>query len=176
MHRRAFLTAASLTVGAALVAPTVFAQSDTTNQKPASPPKPPRLADDLVKEFVAAGHNDLVKVKAMLAEHPNLLFATWDWGGGDFETALEGAGHVGDPEIAEFLIGQGARPNLFVLTMLGKTALVKTALEEFPPLLNAKGPHGYTLLHHAKRGGEAAAEMLAYLESKGMKESRLPLS
>lgn len=176
MHRRTFLTAATLTVGTALVAPTLLAQSDTTNQKPASPPKPPRLADDLVKDFVAAGHNDLVKVKAMLAEHPNLLYATWDWGGGDFETALEGAGHVGDAEIAEFLIGQGARPNLFVLTMLGQTALVKTALEKFPSLLNARGPHGFTLLHHAKRGGEAAAELLAYLDSKGMKESRLPLS
>lgn len=175
MHRRTFLTAATLTVGTVLVAPTLLAQSDTTNSKPAAPPKPPRIADDLVKGFVAAGHNDLVKVKAMLAEHPNLLYATWDWGGGDFETALEGAGHVGDAEIANYLIEQGARPNLFVLTMLGKTALVKQALEELPSLLNAKGPHGYTLLHHAKRGGDAAAELLAYLESKGLKEARLPL-
>lgn len=175
MHRRTFLTAASLTVGAAMIAPSLLAQSDTAKQMPAAPPKPPRLADDLVKDFVAAGHNDLVKVKAMLAENPNLLYATWDWGGGDFETALEGAGHVGDREIAEYLIGQGARPNLFVLTMLGKTMLVKQAMEEFPSLLNAKGPHGYTLLHHAKRGGDAAAELLAYLESKGLKETRLAL-
>lgn len=175
MHRRTFLTAASLTVGTAIIAPTLLAQSDTTQQKPAAPPKPPRFADDLVKDFVAAGHNDLVKVKAMLAENPNLLYATWDWGGGDFETALEGAGHVGDDEIANYLIGQGARPNIFVLTMLGKTALVKQALEDFPSLLNAKGPHGYTLLHHAKRGGDAAGELLAYLESKGLKEARLPL-
>lgn len=175
MHRRTFLTSASLTVGAALIAPTLLAQSDTTPPKPASPPKPPRIADDLVRDFVAAGHNDLVKVKAMLAEQPNLLYATWDWGGGDFETALEGAGHVGDSEIAEFLIGQGARPNLFVLTMLGKTALVKQALEDFPSLLNAKGPHGFTLLHHAKRGGDQAAELYAFLESKGLRETKLAL-
>ncbi len=175
MRRRAFITAASLTIGAALIPSSVLTQVDTSNQKPAAPPKPPRLADDLVRDFVGAGHNNLIKVKAMLAEQPTLLFATWDWGGGDFETALEGAGHVGDTEIANYLISQGARPNLFVLTMLGKTELVKSALEKFPMLLNAKGPHGYTLLHHAKRGGEEAAELYAYLESKGLKETRLTL-
>jgi hypothetical protein len=41
----------------------------------------------------------------MLAELPTLLYATWDWGNGDFETALEGAGHVGNKEIANYLIG-----------------------------------------------------------------------
>jgi hypothetical protein len=124
------------------------------------------LPSEKVKEFVGAGHNDLVKVKKLLEEFPGLLYATWDWGGGDFETALEGAGHVGTKDVANYLIGQGARTNLFVLTMLGKTQLVKAWLETYPDYLNAKGPHGYTLLHHAQRGGEDAKELLDYLQSK----------
>ena len=87
------------------------------------------LPADLVKEFVIAGHGNFSRVKEMLATTPTLLYATWDWGGGDFETALEGAGHVGNKEIANYLIGLGARTNLFVLTMLGKTAIVKNYLE-----------------------------------------------
>ena len=111
----------------------------------------------------------------MLAESPTLLYATWDWGGGDFETALEGAGHVGNKEIANYLIELGARTNLFVLTMLGKTNLVKSYLEAFPEYLKARGPHGFTLLHHAQRGGEEAKELLDYLGSKGLKESQAAL-
>lgn len=66
-----------------------------------------QLPPDKVKDFVIAGHGDLVKVKTMLQEIPTLLYATWDWGGGDFETALEGAGHVGNKEIANYLISTG---------------------------------------------------------------------
>jgi hypothetical protein len=65
----------------------------------------------------------------------NLLYARYDWGNGDFEEAIEGAGHVGNKEIANYLIEQGARVNLFVLTMLGKTNLVKPVLDEYPPLI-----------------------------------------
>src|SRR3954469_18267188 len=75
--------------------------------------KPPALKPELVKDFVIAGHGNLDKVKQMLSEEPGLLNACWDWGGGDFETALEGAGHVGNKPIANYLIEQGARLNIF---------------------------------------------------------------
>jgi ankyrin repeat protein len=127
----------------------------------------------VVKEFVGAGHNNLSKVKELLSEYPNLLYSRYDWGNGDFEEAIEGAGHVGNKEIANFLIEQGARPNIYVLTMLGETAIVKSMLEKYPSLLRAKGPHGYTLLHHAVRGGDASAELCDYLEKKGLKELRI---
>ena len=93
----------------------------------------------------------------------------------DFETGLEGAGHVGNKDIANYLIGAGARTNLFVLTMLGKTQIVKAYLDAYPQYLNARGAHGYTLLHHAQRGGEDAKELLAYLQEKGLKETRATL-
>jgi hypothetical protein len=130
------------------------------------------LETDVVKAFVAAGHNDLSKVKEMLAEEPNLIYASYDWGNGDFEEAIEGAGHVGDKEIANYLIEQGARPNLFVLTMLGQSHLVLPILETYPALIHAKGPHGFTLLHHAKVGGEVAKDIRDYLLEKGLEETK----
>lgn len=127
--------------------------------------KPAALPSDVVKDFVIAGHGNLQKVKEMLAQQPGLLNATWDWGGGDFETALEGAGHVGNRELAEFLIGQGARMNIFVAAMLGKLDVVKSILTEFPNLKTSKGPHGLMLMHHATKGG--SAEMVEYLKGIG---------
>ncbi|WP_350291697.1 hypothetical protein [uncultured Croceitalea sp.] len=124
-----------------------------------------------IKEFVIAGHGDLDKVKSMLQEEPNLIYSRYDWGSGDFEEAIEGAGHLGNKEIANYLIKQGARVNIFVLTMLGKKKIVIPTLEEYPNLIYAKGAHGFSLLHHAKQGGKDSAEILDYLKDKGLKES-----
>lgn len=130
---------------------------------------------EIVKNFVAAGHNNLAKVKEMLAEYPNLLYARHDGGNGDFEEAIEGAGHVGDRDIANYLISQGARPNIYVLTMLGETEIVKAILDKYPALLNGKGPHGLTLLHHAKRGGDPSKELYEYFQEKGLKEMQIKI-
>jgi len=64
---------------------------------------------------------------------------------------------------------------LFFLTMLGKTQIVKAYLETYPQYLYARGAHGYTLLHDAQRGGEDAKELVDYLQSKGLKETRTKL-
>ena len=82
---------------------------------------------------------------------------------------------MGDREIAEYLIGQGARANIFVLTMLGHTAVVKAQLAAYPHLLRSKGPHGLTLLHHATRGGEPAKELLEHIQELGLTEMKYPL-
>ena len=135
--------------------------------------RPPQLSDEHVKEFVGVGHGNFARVQEMLAAEPTLLNAAWDWGGGDYETALGAAGHVGNREIAGFLLARSARADIFVLTMLGKTTLVKAMLADFPALLNAYGPHGFTLLHHANKGGEAAAELREFFLSQGLKEERV---
>lgn len=44
-----------------------------------------------------------------------------------------------------------------------------------PNTLNAKGPHGYTLLHHAEKGGDEALEVKEYLLSMGQKETKIAL-
>jgi hypothetical protein len=129
--------------------------------------KPDPLDKELVKQFVIAGHGDLDKVKELLQQQPGLLNACWDWGGGDFETALEGAGHVGRKDIAQFLLDNGARMNLFCAAMLGRLDIVKTTLAAFPNLKTSKGPHGLQLLHHARKGGDDAVAVLEYLNGIG---------
>ena len=163
LSRRAFLH--RLTVGAAALASPVALLADDH----------PALDCERVFAFVKAGHNDLAAVTSMLSEEPLLLNAAWDWGGGDFETALGGAGHVGNAAIARYLIDRGARADLFALTMLGETDLVIPMLERFPTLLDAPGPHGFTLLHHARVGGDAAAPLVDYRAGKGLTEGKRPL-
>jgi hypothetical protein len=137
-----------------------------TPQAPASVTKrPDPIKSEMVKEFVIAAHGKFDRVKTMLEEEPALLNAVWDWGGGDFEAAIGGAGHMGNREIALYLIERGARMDLFVATMLGHLDIVKSTLVAFPNLLNSKGPHGIPLMTHAKRGGEDAKKVLEYLES-----------
>jgi len=167
MNRQQFLLQSAATGAAVLINP--FQSLATTTDDP----EPYKL--DIVKEFVIAGHGQPEKVKEMLEDYPNLLFCRYDWGNGDFEEALEGAGHVGNKEIARYLIEKGARPNLFVLTMLGETAIVKSVIEKYPSLLNAKGPHGLTLLHHAGKGGETSKELLDYFRSKGLSEMQFKI-
>lgn len=168
MHRRHFLVTTALGLPLISTVP-VHAQNLAGNDKP------PRLPDDLVKEFVRVGHGEFEAVKRMLEEQPGLLNACYDWGGGDFETALEAAGHVGSREVAEHLLARGARPNIFVLTMLGHTSVVKAQLAAFPHLLRSKGPHGLTLLHHAQRGGEPARELLEHIQALGLTETKFSM-
>jgi hypothetical protein len=128
---------------------------------------PPALESMLVRDFVANAHGDLERVKALLAEQPKLINAAWDWGGGDWETGLGAAAHVGRRDIAEYLLEQGARLDLFAAAMLGKLDIVRATLEAFPAALHVLGPHGIPLIAHAKAGGEAASAVLEYLEGLG---------
>ncbi|MFN7115386.1 MAG: ankyrin repeat domain-containing protein [Saprospiraceae bacterium] len=133
-------------------------------------PKADPLSADLVKQFVIFGHGNLEGTKQMLQEHPTLLNACWDWGNGDFETALGGASHVGNRECAEWLISQGARMDIFAAAMLGKLELVKSFITTYPANAQCVGPHGISLLKHALKGGEMASPVVEYLKSLGIKE------
>jgi ankyrin repeat protein len=137
--------------------------------------KPTALPSDVVNEFVKIAHTDLSKVKQMLEASPLLLNAAWDWGGGDFETAIGAAGHMGQKDIANYLLEKGARADVFVLTMLGKVEIVKQTLTAFPSLINSAGPHGFTLLHHAEKGGKDAEELVGFLQSLGLKDKHRKL-
>lgn len=55
--------------------------------------------------------------------------------------------------------------NIFCASMLGRIEIVKSVLTAFPELKASKGPHGLQLMHHAKKGGEQAKEVLDYLQS-----------
>jgi hypothetical protein len=162
--RRQFLT--RTTGGLVLVSTPAGSYGQVAPQQPV-PKRPDPLALGMVQEFVRKAHADLPATRALLAEQPTLLNATWDWGGGDFETGLGGAGHMGNREIAEFLIGQGARLDIFVAAMLGRLEIVRALLGAWPGLLQSKGPHGISLLRHARAGGEDAKPVEEYLLSLG---------
>jgi hypothetical protein len=167
MNRKNFILR-SATAGAAVLLNPLSLLSQTKQA-----PDPYKI--EVVKEFVTVGHGNLSRVKEMLEEYPNLLYSRYDWGNGDFEEAIEGAGHVGNKEIAQYLIEKGARPNMFVLTMLGETAIVTSILNKYPNLLKSLGPHGFTLLHHATKGGESSRELLDYFKSKGLTEMQVKI-
>ena len=114
-------------------------------------------------------------VKELLEEHPTLLNAAHDWGYGDFETGLGAASHVGNKEIATYLLEKGAQFNVFTATLFGNLEIVKSILEISPHIINAKGPHGFTLLHHANVGGDSAKDVVEYLLSLGLNETKIPL-
>jgi hypothetical protein len=162
--RRNFIFTSALTGAAVIVGAQNTPQQSSSSQQPAKP-KPPALDPGVVKEFVIAGHGDLDKTRQMLQEQPGLLNAAWDWGGGDFEMAIGGAGHMGRADIAKFLISQGSRFDIFVAAMLGHLEIVKNTLTLFPELANSKGPHGIPLMVHAQKGGQAAEPVLRFLES-----------
>jgi hypothetical protein len=156
-----------MTAGIALTPKLIYSQKQEQ-------PKP--IDSKIVNEFVKIAHSDLDKVKEMIKEYPLLLNSSWDWGGGDFETALGAAGHMGLKDTANFLLSIGARADIFVLTMLGKTEIVKAMLRDYPTLLNSKGPHGFTLLHHAEKGGKESEELAKHFQALGLKETFIKLN
>jgi hypothetical protein len=127
--------------------------------------KKPALEATLVQEFVISAHGDLDRAKELLSQEPALVNATWDWGGGDFETALGGAAHMGRKDIANFLLAHGARLDLFAAAMLGKLEIIKSALEAYPDAIKTPGPHGISLIAHAQVGRDDAKTVSEYLLS-----------
>jgi hypothetical protein len=65
------------------------------------------------------------------------------------------------------LIAHGARPDLFTFAMLGQLDVVKSYIEANPGIQSTPGPHGITLLAHARFGGEPARAVVEYLEKVG---------
>jgi hypothetical protein len=126
---------------------------------------PERLDPSLVENFVAQAHSDLERVEQLLRGEPALVIAAWDWGGGDWETALGAAAHMGRRDIALLLLAEGARMDVFAASMLGELGIVRAILEAQPEARLARGPHGIPLELHAEAGGDHAAAVLEYLRS-----------
>ena len=126
---------------------------------------PPQLDSAKVQAFVAGAHGDLDVVRSLLEEEPALVNAVWDWGGGDWETGLGAAAHMGRRQIALYLLEHGARLDLFAAAMLGYFDIVTAILSDFPEMRDALGPHGIPLVEHARVGGPDARAVLELLEA-----------
>jgi hypothetical protein len=127
--------------------------------------RPLTLDAATVESFVAQAHGDLDAVRSMLEAEPALLNAAWDWGGGDWETGLGAAAHMGRRDIALFLLERGARMDVFAAAMLGEVGVVRAVLAVQPAARDALGPHGIPLRAHAQAGGEEARAVVELLES-----------
>ena len=110
----------------------------------------PAMDDNMVMGIVGASHGNFDRVKQLVGQRPELAGAAWDWGFGDWETALGAASHVGRRDIAEYLISHGARPDIFTYTMMGMLKSVQEIIETVPGIQTHNGPHGITLLQHAR--------------------------
>ena len=136
----------------------------------------PRQEQKLVAEVVGVAHFDEQRVKELVKAYPELVNAWWDWGFGDWESPLGAASHTGQRGIAEFLLAQGARIDIFAAAMLGFTDVVKAFMAAQPGIQRTLGPHGISLLAHAKAGGKPAADTVAYLEKLGGADGELKVT
>jgi hypothetical protein len=166
ISRKHFIQTSLVTVSGFFVPGMVSAQTQ-------QPEKPAPLKLETVKEFVGVAHGKFDRMKEMLDNDHLLLHSSFDWGGGDYESGIEAAGHVGNKEIATYLLSKGARYNIYLACMLGHLDTVKNVLSFNPGLLNSKGPHGFTMLHHAQKGGEESKAVVDYLQSKGATQTRI---
>lgn len=120
------------------------------------------LSEDLIREFVIAGHGNLTKVQQMLAQHPDLLNAYYKWGENDYETAIQAAAQLGNVPIAEFLLSKGAPLDICTVAILGRVDDLRERLDLDPENVKAVGAHGIPLLPHAVWSGNVDLVRLAY--------------
>jgi len=151
----------------ALGVPLAAASSPASPQVSSLPETFPTQPPELAREMVTVAHFSMPRVRELVEARPTLAKAAWDWGFGDWETALGAASHMGNREIAECLIAHGARPSLFSATMLGQLDVVKAFIAAQPGAQRIPGPHSISLLAHARAGGAAAEGVLSYLETLG---------
>jgi hypothetical protein len=163
VSRRSLLRFASSAIPLQMLNKFAIAQSPSPNAtiRDGFPSHPPELA----REMVWVSHYDQKRVRELVDARPALARAAWDWGFGDWETALGAASHMGNRPIAEYLISKGARPSLFSATMLGHVDVVKAFIAAQPGVQRIRGPHSISLLAHARMGGASARPVYEFLQS-----------
>ena len=172
IDRRSFIRTTAL-ASTSLLTTSLPAQTAPAPAAPATPankppPKPPALPPDKVQATVVQAHRSLENVMKLVEETPLLANACWDWGGGDFETPLQAAAHTGGREIAEFLLSHNARLDIYGAGMLGMMGFVQAAMAANPQIHLVPGPHGFTLLHCVKQGGEKSKPLYDWLVAQGV--------
>jgi uncharacterized protein len=125
------------------------------------------LSNDVVREFVIAGHGNMEKVRKMLEEKPGLINASYAWSETDHETAIQGAAQVGSATIATYLLERGAPLEICTAAMLGRRDEVERRISDNPDNINSRGAHGIPLLPHAAWSGDL--ELVQFLFRNGAK-------
>lgn len=143
----------------------------------------PAIALAIAEEVVSVSHFNLDRLKQLVEPRPELAKASWDWGYGDWESAIAAASHVGRVDIIEYLISKGAAPTIFTLAVLGRADAVKEMLRSYPGMQKCEGPHGISLLQHAQTGLQTdgvdktkAQQLVDFLQALGNANGREYLS
>jgi hypothetical protein len=157
-HRRSFIRNTMVLLASAAALPAlgrgfIFPQNSNGRFTGIDEKKPPILGE-MVSEFVRVSHGNFDRLKELLEKEPMLVNASWDWGGGDFETALGAASHMGNQEIATYLLERGARADIFYAAMSGMKDLVKSFVAADPGAVSSAGPHRLTVLYHVAISGD----------------------
>src|SRR5687767_3442976 len=183
LSRRSFffwLGSASLATKAWGQAPSPTTQTPRGGDPAPSPPAIlgadafPAQDPNLVRQIVGASHGNFARVREAVEKQPALARASVDWGFGDWETCIDAAAHVGNKPIADFLLTHGARPTIFSAAMMGQLDTVKAFIAARPGMQRTLGPHGITLLSHARAGGADAMAVVEYLKRLGDADSPTP--
>lgn len=160
MNRKDFLKKGAMGAAICAVSPVIASNSMNTV-----------FEKEEIAAFVSAAHKDLEETQKIIEAKPLLLNCTNQVRKGDFETAIGGASHMGRRDIADLLVAKGARLDIFNLAFLGYFDLVKQLVTDFPHLLKSPGPHGFSLLHHAKVGEHQG--MMNWLKESGLTDTFL---
>lgn len=170
LPRRAFLAGAPVVAAASGLLDLGFPGSLLEDQEVAGAPEGfPRQDWRVVREMVGASHVRFERVVELVEARPALAKAVWDWGFGDWESAIGAASHVGSRDIAEYLIEHGARPTAFTFAMMGDANAVEALVAAQPGLQRTLGPHGITLLQHVRN--RMRREGLSAREQDGLRET-----
>lgn len=113
-----------------------------------------------IHQAVMAG--DFAKVKVILDKNPSLVNTSEDG-----ITPVLYAAYQENRKMVNFLVSRGARTDMFVVTIIGDKAKVKSFLDANPNLVNAKDQNGQTPLHWAANKGHIQiVKMLVSLGAK----------
>jgi len=104
-----------------LYAKNIFNIDESTTNEIKQPKRYPAIDDEITNEVVGVSHFNLDRLKELVNRRPELARATWDWGFGDWETAIGAASHVGRKDIVDYLISRGGKTRYFHFCHVGGT-------------------------------------------------------
>ncbi|NKB70828.1 MAG: hypothetical protein GKR89_27470 [Candidatus Latescibacteria bacterium] len=163
ISRRRFLAAGSAGLLLGLPAVSRAYETDLTSEERIMADKGKLIDLELVQRFVGASHANIELVKQCVEAEPSLVKASWDWGGGDWETGLEAASHMGNIEIMRYLLERGAAQHVYCAAALGQRELVGAYVAANPEVARSRGVHGISLFYHAASSGDTQLADLLFV-------------
>lgn len=121
--------------------------------------------NEQIRPYIIACHGPLEDLRPVLESEPRLLRSCWHWGGGDWESGMDAAGHMGHPDVARFLMDRGATLHAYAAASMGLTDVVRSMVEADPKVVNRPGVHGMSMLLHVSMSGDT--ELAGYLHQQG---------